>query len=79
MTTDQRMQSFYSFDHFNEEEDVKSMQDIIQFQFFTYLKSKDQKAYKKLFKNSKLLEWYNEWTNILVKFHNNENIELENH
>jgi len=75
--TDQRMQHFYSFDHFNEDDNVKSMQDAIQFQFFTYLKSKDQKTQKKILKNSKVLQWYNEWINSLIEFHNKENDEIE--
>ena len=75
--TDQRMQHFYSFEHFNEDDNTMSIQDIIQFQFITYLKSYNPKASKNLLKDSTLAKWYNAWIRILFEFHKNEDVKLQ--
>ena len=74
---DQTIQSFDSLEYFSNDENIKSMQNIIEFQFFTYLKSVNPVSFKNVFLKSGLSDWYEEWVQTLIEFHNNENIELE--
>jgi|APSaa5957512535_1039671.scaffolds.fasta_scaffold03804_4 hypothetical protein len=74
---DQRMQGFYSLEHFDEDKNTKYMRDIMQFQFLVYLNQHDNKTRKKIMKKQETSDWYNNWIKILVDFHNKENMELE--
>jgi len=76
-TIDQRMQGFESIEQFKDDDDVKSLQDTIQFQFFTHLKSNNKQVWKNMLKKSKSIKWYEEWKKILIEFHNKENNEIE--
>jgi len=76
--TDETNQSFESIEEFGQNEIVKSFQDIIDFQFYTYLNSVNPSSFKNWLLKSNLSDWYSQWLKILIEFHNNENTELEN-
>ena len=75
--TDDTSQYFESFKEFKNNKNIKSFQDIIEFQFFTYLRSVNPISFKNVFLKSGLSDWYEEWVQTLIEFHNNENTELE--
>lgn len=73
----QTAQVFDSLKAFSKDKNTKTMQNIIEFQFFTYLKSINPISFKNVFLKHDLSEWYSDWIKILIEFHKDESAKIQ--